>query len=270
MLVINGRTSEKIEKGKEWLDHLRKKEKPPSIIIVMLGNEKCENEWIEEYVYDKSQFIKAVLLTYDDFRVDGMFYFQWPLGVATYRYFPNLKRDKTRTFKSRKYICNFQATVYENSSRSVLIDELNKISSKDKCYIKPRKVWASKETPESMNDYIWNLVQSDITLCPTGFNAETYRVYEALAAGSVPVIENVPGKGYCDVNPWRILKKYKPPVIWVKDWNSIHEIIEAEESMTVGEKVIRRRKLAQWYYSFKLKLKKKFFQIIKQKLLMLS
>ena len=91
--------------------------------------------------------------------------------------------------------------------------------------------WKANESEESLKDYIHLLNSSDLTLCPAGFNTETYRVYEAISAGSIPVIEDTPSKGNCDpVNGWRLLKKYNPPVIWVKNWTrDLGEILEKEK-----------------------------------------
>ena len=49
--------------------------------------------------------------------------------------------------------------------------------------------WASNENPGSRHAYTSALLSSELTLCPDGRNAESYRIYEAMASGSVPVLE---------------------------------------------------------------------------------
>lgn len=39
VLVVNGRTPEKIKDAKQWLDDLKMWDMPPEIMLVMLGNE---------------------------------------------------------------------------------------------------------------------------------------------------------------------------------------------------------------------------------------
>ena len=46
------------------------------------------------------------------------------------------------------------------------------------------------ETEESMSEYVQVIRQSDLTLNPVGLNVECYRIYEAMALGSVPVVED--------------------------------------------------------------------------------
>jgi hypothetical protein len=51
-----------------------------------------------------------------------------------------------------------------------------------------------------------------------------FRIYEAMAYGSVPVIEDVMTPGECGVSPaskmypLRLLKELEAPVIYVKNW----------------------------------------------------
>lgn len=39
VLVVNGRTDEKVKEARLWLDHLQAQNAPPTTILVMLGNE---------------------------------------------------------------------------------------------------------------------------------------------------------------------------------------------------------------------------------------
>lgn len=59
------------------------------------------------------------------------------------------------------------------------------------------------------------------------------RVYEALATGSTPVIEDVATKGHCSASPWRLLKRHDPPVIWVKTWDNLEKILAKERRCVI-------------------------------------
>ena len=50
--------------------------------------------------------------------------------------------------------------------------------------------WSASESNESAGLYRSVLQDSDFTLCPNGINEETYRIYEALSYGSIPIIED--------------------------------------------------------------------------------
>ncbi|XP_071530198.1 ribitol-5-phosphate xylosyltransferase 1-like isoform X2 [Panulirus ornatus] len=267
VLVVNGRTEEKVKDAKLWLDYLQTWESPPVTILLMLGNEKCENSWVDSYLIPKGP-LKAVLLTYDDPRVDQVIFHQWPLGVATYRQFPIISEDQISAENPRKFVCNLRVTVHANTSRS----ELHRYVKNDPfafshCSISVRESWVPNETPESMNDYVTSLLQSDLTLCPAGMNTETYRVYEALSAGSTPVIEDVATRGHCDNNPWRLMKRHGPPVIWVKTWNQLPRILGKERRYSKQYKALRRLRVSQWYEWFKLKMRDQFISVVTSSLL---
>ncbi|XP_068242067.1 ribitol-5-phosphate xylosyltransferase 1-like isoform X1 [Palaemon carinicauda] len=267
VLVVNGRTEEKIGHAKVWLDDLVTWDKPPVIILLMLGNEKCENRWIDQYMVPKGP-VTSVLLTYDDPRVDQVTFHQWPLGVATYRQFPVIEEEKISPEAPRKYMCNLRATLHPNSSRIALHNFLkNDYFASSNCFISVRENWLPNETPESMKDYVESLLQSDLTLCPAGMNTETYRVYEALSAGSTPVIEDVTTPGSCDAKPWRLLKKHGPPVIWVKSWEQLPKILAKEKRYSKQYKALRRLRVSQWYEWFKLKMRDRFISIVTSLLL---
>jgi len=51
---------------------------------VLLGNEHCNNSWILQYMVSAGGPVKIVFITYDSPEIDDQYFFQWPLGVATY------------------------------------------------------------------------------------------------------------------------------------------------------------------------------------------
>lgn len=113
--------------------------------------------------------------------------------------------------------------------------------------------------------------QSDLTLNPVGQNTECYRIYEAMAYGSVPVIEDVMTPGHCGASPasqlypLRILKELDAPVIYLKDWKTLPELLEREARMTHQEKVKRRQKLVEWYENFKTVLRDRMVKVLENR-----
>ncbi len=109
------------------------------------------------------------------------------------------------------------------------------------------------------------LAQSDLTLCPVGVNTECYRIYEACAYGSVPVVEDVLTPGACAVgnrSPLRLLKDAGAPFIFLKDWRELPAVLEREREMSQKEKTERRMVLLEWYSGFRQQMKDKFTEVL--------
>lgn len=264
VLVFNGKDESKMKFTKYWLDYLIHFKSLKNVALVILGDEKCNNDWILPYLKTRGGLVDIVFLIYDCKLIDNREFYQWPLGVATYRGFPNLKLSHVNVEVSRQHVCSFVGTVYKNSSREVLHNILKKSG---KCFVGSRDVWVPSETHESMSKYIKILSESDLALNPVGQNTECYRIYEALSLGTVPVVEDVVTPGNCDTQnnaPLRLLKEYKAPVIFIKNWNDLDLILKMENEMTLEKKVERRKKTITWYHEFKEKMKKRFIEAIKK------
>lgn len=133
--------------------------------------------------------------------------------------------------------------------------------------------WLPQETAETSRQYQMALAQSDLTLCPVGVNTECYRIYEACAYGSVPVVEDVLTPGACAngrSSPLRLLKDAGAPFIFLKDWKELPAILEKEHVMTQAEKTERRMRLLEWYTGFRQQMKDKFTEVLEESFFKLS
>ncbi|XP_040200039.1 ribitol-5-phosphate xylosyltransferase 1 [Rana temporaria] len=273
VLVLNGREEVKISFATQWLQYaqtLVENHKLHHVAVVMLGNEQCNNDWILPYLKQNGGFVEILFLVYDSTWINKESIFQWPLGVATYRNFPIVDPTWSLVHDSRPYLCNFLGTVYNNSSREVLMAVIKKEGFDQLCWISPRNQWQPQETNESFKSYNDALLQSDLTLSPVGINTECYRIYEACAYGSVPVVEDVMTPGNCGNSsvynnaPLRLLKFYGAPFIFVKSWKELPSIINKEKNMSLQEKIQRRKLILEWYRQFKLKLQQKFTETLEK------
>lgn len=264
VLVLNGRDDSKVSYAKQWLDFVHGLPNLKKLAVLLLGNEMCENEWILKYLLQNGGRIDCLFLVYDDAIIDDQAIFQWPLGVATYRNFKKYELSTDKLNLPRANVCNFFGTVYKNSSRESLINILhNDEQLKGLCQMKLRHTWAPQETKETLREYIEVLQHSDLTLNPAGKHNECYRIYEALALGSVPVIEDRSTYSSCDQHSFRILKSYNDsPFIFVKDWSEIHAILKNELSIPQWKKIARRNDLVRWYKKFLADMKFKFVTAI--------
>ena len=272
VLVINGREPKKIDFARTWLDSLKNLRNLSKAAVVLLGSENCDNSWFLPYLVQNGGTIKFAFIVYDIPNLDNKIIYQWPLGVATYRKFPSVRLTAVDIKKPRKYKCNFMGTVYERSSREKLSQIINSRQDiRNICYMKIRNKWLPNESDESRSGYVKILENSDLTLCPVGINSECYRIYEAMSCGSVPVVEDVMTPGMCGKSshtrfdaPLRILKEMKAPVIYVRTWDELIDILEKETLLTVEQVQKRRENVIHWYSRFKSELKDKFVKVISE------
>ena len=263
ILILNGRVQEKIKFAEMWLKSLKLLPNIKKVVVMLLGNEQCNNDWLLPYMVKQGGLVNIAYIVYDIPNQDDTI-FQWPLGVATYRNFPNVILSGNDISNHRQYMCNFLGTLYHNSSR----ETLQKIFYKHKlytiCYLRLRETWQPNESKETADEYYQALLHSDLTLSPVGINTECYRLYEACSYGSVPVVEDVQTPGNCSSTPLRLLKYYNAPFIYLKSWAELPEILEKEKQMTQEQKIHRRETLLQWYSKFKRKLQQSFVAQIKR------
>ncbi len=115
------------------------------------------------------------------------------------------------------------------------------------------------------------MLHSDFTLHPVGKNTECYRLYEAMAYGSIPIVENRMTTGNCGNNtlyenaPLRLLKQYHAPVIYVYDWRELPAILDKYRKVKVEEIIERRVKVLDWYDKFQTQVRDQFVSTIKNK-----
>eukprot|EP00117_Sycon_ciliatum_P033650 scpid77586/ scgid0604/ Transmembrane protein 5 len=252
--------------------------------LLLIGSEECEDRWLLSHLSslpDIDKKISAVWMTYDYNLVDGRRFYQWPLGVATYRNFPSSSISSESLVHPRPYRCNFLGTVYQGSTRLALPKILEDINVDQRnCFVKIRTEWVAHEKVDSMETYQHALRSSDLTLCPTGKNAESYRIYEAMAMGSVPVLELADPTGTCQssvanskllpaglsmmslaeeiAGPYRLLKSLHAPVIYINSWSDLPELIRKENLLSLEQVIGRRRRIVKWYSDFRETLAKAF------------
>ena len=271
VLVLNGRDRHKVKTAIDWIQAVDKvKQNVKNVGLILLGDEQCRNNWIKQYLQTNGGFIKFLFVVYDWKSIDNKSIYQWPLGVATYRHFPNPDISSLNLGTTRPYVCNFVGTVYPDSSRKELMNILNE-KYENICIIKTRLEWEPKETSDSLNFYAESLRLSDLTLSPIGMNHECYRIFEAMAFGSVPVVEenmnHVLKGSSCDTNSaYRLLKENKAPLIYVQNWTKqLPDILQNEINLSIEYKIQRRLEIFKFYTKFKTIIRNQFLSVINDK-----
>ncbi|XP_073863437.1 ribitol-5-phosphate xylosyltransferase 1 isoform X4 [Macaca fascicularis] len=86
VLILNGREKAKIFYATQWLlyaQNLVQIQKLQHLAVVLLGNEHCNNEWINPFLKRNGGFVELLFIIYDSPWINDVDVFQWPLGVAT-------------------------------------------------------------------------------------------------------------------------------------------------------------------------------------------
>lgn len=161
LLVLNGRSKEKIAISLVWLQSIQKliKQQPPfgrslRLALLVLGHENCFNSWLKPFLVSQGGFVRALFIVYDWEEVDDQEIFQWPLGVATYRGFPRIHFNKDLVRNRRPFLCNFVGTVYPNTSRTELLRLWKNRKWDDVCHFNVRHEWQPTESSRTLNDYM--------------------------------------------------------------------------------------------------------------------
>ncbi|XP_039721826.1 ribitol-5-phosphate xylosyltransferase 1 isoform X2 [Pteropus medius] len=142
VLILNGREKAKVFYATQWLlyaKNLVQTQKLQHLAVVLLGNEHCNNDWINQFLKRNGGFVELLFIIYDSPWINNMDVFQWPLGVATYRNFPVVEASWSMLHNERPYLCNFLGTVYENSSRQELMNILKQEGIDKLCLVSVRE-----------------------------------------------------------------------------------------------------------------------------------
>ena len=130
--------------------------------------------------------------------------------------------------------------------RGQVVDLLNASAHEHwNCFHNARTSFLRVESTSSIETYVKVLSHSDFTLCPAGGNAETYRMYEAMVLGSVPVLQralnnsNMYRRYHCQ-HTYAFVQDLNPPVVWLDDWSQLPAIM-TELLQETSEQIYQRR-----------------------------
>ncbi len=151
--------------------------------------------------------------------------------------------NNSKKITDRSYIWNFLGTIHGASRYDLIFQNEN---------IKPNFINITKKFggQNSLNEKEYYKIMGDskFALVSHGyFHPETYRLYEALESGCIPIIEN----------PHNFFDKFLPenPIIKIKLWNEATKIIK--ELNNDNNKIIEISKsIKKWWENHKFMIKK--------------
>ena len=82
VLALNGLSKPTQRLTKAWLDSLRQRKQSVKLLLVLIGRENCNNDWIYPYMKSNGGVIDKLFIVYDTVVVNEVDIYQWPLGPA--------------------------------------------------------------------------------------------------------------------------------------------------------------------------------------------
>jgi len=226
-----------------------------NLIILLIRSKWDEQlEWLDSIGRTGKKF-KVIHLS-DEFEKDPVFFYESPNITDVLRFYrrKDVSNEKVLTIPlgyhwpcakpikplvDRKYLWSFCGTDWNGRSEEMKV-------LKD---IQPRRLEYYKEwnSPSQLNEeeYIELLSDTVFVPCPRGNNLETFRLYEALEHGCIPVFTELPAS----------LEDSGIPFLATRNWDDIKELIE-HLNKNKGQLLQYQTSILGGWSSFKERLKK--------------
>eukprot|EP00051_Salpingoeca_urceolata_P005781 m.77130 g.77130 ORF g.77130 m.77130 type:complete len:462 (+) comp14537_c1_seq3:3177-4562(+) len=170
-----------------------------------------------------------------------------PLGPRAE--FPSFDPSDIVQASKRKYMVSLMASNTDASRKrltQVLVNDT--LIPESKKYLHMAKNWHPEVTNEAYvapKEYGRIMLDSIFTPCPKGRSLDTFRLYEAMEAGSIPVIELQDGYAREHLPP----PYFKSPMVFVERWDDAPETMArlAADPMRINQ---RQREVMAWYKAF--------------------
>ena len=221
----------------------------------------------------------------------------WPLGPSVEHGFPSRLPEREREgvdLEERALLLNLMVSITQEKSTRMqawmVARDLCSRLPPSRCYLHNNdfvyKVVTAIDGFTSLSlhslpvfanptetEYLPLLLNSTFTLCPSGKNPEQYRIWEALMAGSIPIIERPHFPSKPELNPaygatmrctdsdvHRVLRKYHAPVLYLEDWRQLPQLISRLSSSDI---VKLRRELRLWFRELKRQLRREIVERVR-------
>lgn len=167
-------------------------------------------------------------------------------------------KDATKEVKNcnaRNYIWSFAGQITGKPTR---IDMIAHIKNIPKYFIHETFSWGDPQAL-SVTAYQDLLLNTIFVPCPTGFwNLDSFRVYEALECGCIPIVEKNPIDYFANFYG-------EHPFITIESWDQVPKIIN---SLMENRNHLEQRRVQcyRWWLDYKKKTHRKFVKIIRRNL----
>lgn len=177
--------------------------------------------------------------------------FTFPLGYKTG--FWSDSSPLRATLPHRDYTWSFAGQIVRKPTREEMISYMKVFPN---YFIHETSTWAD---PNSLNtsDYRDLLLSSLFVPCPSGWcNLDSFRVYEALECGCIPIVEKSPEDYFSNCFG-------KHPFLAVDSWDQAPALMKAllDDPVLLEQ---RRQQCYEWWQNKKRETNKKFLDVIKK------
>mmetsp|Transcript_80542 Transcript_80542/g.141887 ORF Transcript_80542/g.141887 Transcript_80542/m.141887 type:complete len:462 (-) Transcript_80542:54-1439(-) len=196
---------------------------PPKIIYFLAGDEYCTN--IER------EFPTNVVFScyFHKHPPERPYTFRYmPLGVG-FRY-PSVEQSELKTGPERRWLFNAMITLETNPARRALASLVTKINATipKPIFLHLIAKWSKNHDKGYLSpaEYKQVLLDSLFTLVPMGHSPECYRFYEALEAGSIPVVvDNASTRKEKCGDPWMEFRE-TGLIIILDRWEALKQLVD--------------------------------------------
>lgn len=233
-------------------------------IVLIVDSEIYQKKLFYEKLFNKNKKIYLIHLGDEGGKINKNFYSNF-LHVFRTFYFNNFANNPRVTFipigyksgpiknsiniNERKYIWNFLGTIHGASRYDLMLKNKNIKPN----YINVTKKFGGKNSLDS-HEYYEVMGNTIFSLVSHGyFHPETYRLYESLESGCIPIIEN----------PHNFFDVFLPknPIIKINLWKESREIIEDLNSNN-KKKLDLSNSIQDWWVNYKFNLRSEIKKIL--------
>jgi len=227
-------------------------------IIVATGDEFCRAKG----TYDRAHFRNYAGTEVVNGSLSTPVYL--PLGAR--EEFKRVKPSEVRLALDREYVFNFVGSL-TSFARKVLAKEFKTKLSKVKNFVHIAPKWKKQVTKANgyvlPGEYRKILLNSVFTLCPQGHNPEAYRIYEAIEAGSIPIvtIDEFYRSHECQ-GAFKPLITQGAPFVFLNSWSELSAFLE---KIWRDPERIQQMQIdtMEWYSKFMHKVASQFETVMK-------
>jgi len=228
--------------------------------VAMVSREYCQN-----HIPSDPRLVVGLLPYGDCSVIDEQRFHHFPLGIKTPGKNGFMMHADVKPAAERKTFLNLLVTfTVHKPTRMQAYMAAQEACAGRKCVLGPSwsdiigRLW-NLRVASKMSDFNEVLQDSVFTLAPSGNNPEQYRIWEAMVAGSIPIIEDLtsswsradyvsPAYGtnfHCTPQDSHyVLHVFRAPVFFVNDWRTDLPKLLAEMTPARIEKT--QRDIAEW------------------------
>jgi len=133
----------------------------------------------------------------------------------------------------RRWLCGFRGTFHLIERKLMRLDFENETDLN--CIV--------EETVQGADrlQYREDLLATAVALCPRGGGPDTFRLYEALDAGAIPIVMKHP--------VYASLPK-KNPILWVEDWPDFKRAVKTLRLLPSTQLDALQQRVVTWWYDY--------------------